>query len=469
MPKNIKVRNMRNEYRYSFVWDFIVLLAVLLLGEFSLPMSGPIGIRSMIVLYAIDGGLTLLFMYLMEKYAVAISGLYEKTVINILSNIYTFFIISFINLIFFTSMDKFMADAVIAVGKVVALFITDFVLEKIRNNSKFRTKPKLLILGASSKNFNRMKRIKYGVLKNYESWYESIEDMSIEEVQDFVDEQFAKYDAICVLDGLPEEEYSITVKKTMELNIDLFVVPKLIDVGKTNAKLVRFDDVLTLYMPEKNLSNIEKFLKRAFDIILSSVGLVIAAIPMLLIAIAIKITSPGPIFYSQKRLTIDKKEFGIYKFRTMIPDAEKLSGPKFAEKDDPRITPIGKILRACRLDELPQIINILKGEMSIVGPRPERGVFVEQFEKEIENYDYRFEVKAGLTSLSHVYGRYSTYIHDRTYYDLFYITHYSLFLDLKIILLTSKTMFLKSAAEGEDDFKVKTVVNTEKEMGLVEK
>jgi lipopolysaccharide/colanic/teichoic acid biosynthesis glycosyltransferase len=148
----------------------------------------------------------------------------------------------------------------------------------------------------------------------------------------------------------------------------------------------------------------------------------------------------------------------------MIPDAEKLSGPKFAEKDDPRITGIGKILRACRLDELPQILNILKGDMSVVGPRPERPMFVEQFEQEIENYDYRFEVKAGLTSLSHVYGRYSTYIHDRTYYDLFYIMHYSLLLDIKIILLTAKTMFMKSAAEGEDDFKTKTVAKEESEV-----
>ena len=113
----------------------------------------------------------------------------------------TFVIVCFINLIFFSSMDKFVADAVIAIGKVVALFVTDLILEKVRNNPKLRTNPKLLIIGGSSKNFNRMKRIKYGVLKNYESWYESIEGMSAEEVQDYVDEQFVKYDAICVLDA----------------------------------------------------------------------------------------------------------------------------------------------------------------------------------------------------------------------------------------------------------------------------
>ena len=110
----------------------------------------------------------------------------------------------------------------------------------------------------------------------------------------------------------------------------------------------------------------------------------------------------------------------------MIPDAEKLTGAKFAEKDDPRITPIGKLLRRSRLDELPQILNILKGDMSLVGPRPERPEFTEGFSREIQNYDYRFKLKAGLTSLSHVYGRYSTKIYDRTYYDLFYITNYYL-------------------------------------------
>ena len=469
MSTKDNVRNMRNEYRYSFLWNMVAILLLVLLEDYILPYSGPIGNRTMATLYVMDGGLTMLFMYWMEKYTVTNTGLYENTVINVLSSIYTFVVMCVLNLLFFTSMVKLVIDVCLMAEKIVAVFLVDFILQKIRSNEKICTKPKLFIVGGSENDFSRMKRIKYGVLKNYDSWYESIAEMSLDEVKDFFDERFPQYHAICVLDGVSEEEYALAVSKTMELNIDLFVVPKIIDVGKTNARIVRFDDVLTLYMPEKFLSKIEQFLKRTMDIVLALIGTIIAALPMVLIGLAIKLTSPGPVFYTQERLTKGKKKFNIYKFRTMIPDAEKLSGPKFAEKDDPRITPIGKILRACRLDELPQILNILKGDMSVVGPRPERDVFVKEFEQQIEHYDYRFEVKAGLTSLSHVYGRYSTYIHDRTYYDLFYITHYSLLLDLKIILLTTKTLFLKSAAEGEDNFKEKTVAETKQEVNTVEK
>lgn len=469
MSNNQRVRNMRNECKYSFLWNLAVLALITLTAYFIFPQTGPIGNRTMLLLFAFDSVVTILFMYWMEKYNITITGLYESTVITVLSGLYTFCILTLINLIFFTSVNKLFVDICFMVAKIVIIFINDLLLSTIRGCEKFFKKPKLLVIGTFSKDFNRMKRIKYGVLKNYDSWYENIEAMTAEEATAFIRNEFTKYDAICILDDLSEEAYSEAVSVTMELNKDLFIVPKLIDVGKTNARPVRFDDVLTLYMPEKSLSKPELFLKRAVDLVFSSIGMIIAAIPMALIALAIKLTSPGPVFYSQVRLTKDKKEFNIYKFRTMIPDAEKLSGPKFAEKDDPRITPIGKILRACRLDELPQIINILKGDMSIVGPRPERPVFVQQFEQEIENYDYRFEVKAGLTSLSHVYGRYSTYIHDRTYYDLFYITHYSLLMDFKIILLTTKTMFLKSAAEGEDDFKVKTVAETSEEVKSGEK
>lgn len=464
MSGKIKVRNMRNEYRYSFIWNLFITFAIMALAVVILPTTGPIGIKNMVALHVIEGLLMMFFMYLLEKYSITISGYYECTLIAVLSSGFTLAIMCLINLLFFASVEKLILDAIMFVAKILGIMIIDFILLKTLNNKKKFKKPTLLIIASQSKNFSRMKRIKYGVLNNYDSWYEDTEGMTDEEFFSFVEEKFPKYDAICVLDGLKDEHYHKIVSSAMEINKDLFIVPELIDVGKTNARIVLFDDVLTLFMPETKISQVELFLKRAMDIVLSFIGLIVAAIPMVFIALAIKLTSPGPVFYKQVRLTKDKKEFEIYKFRTMIPDAEKLSGPKFAEKDDPRITKIGKILRACRLDELPQILNILKGDMSVVGPRPERPVFVEQFEKEIENYDYRFEVKAGLTSLSHVYGRYSTYIHDRTYYDLFYIMHYSLLLDIKIILLTAKTMFMKSAAEGEDDFKAKTVAKEESEV-----
>lgn len=463
MSKKRKIRNLRNEHRCVFLLDFLIIFVILAAADFVFPESRLIGKRTMAMFYAIDGAITLTFMYLLEKYTITVTNLYEQFVITALSCIYTFIIISIINLVFYMSQTKLIADAVIAAAKILGVFSIDFLLNRIFNSTKLYKKPKLLIINSVAENFSRMKRIKYGVLRDYESWYENMEGVNEKAFQHFTEEQFPYYDAVCILDGLSDVQYHSAVNVAMKLNKELFVVPKMVDVGKTNARVVRLDDVLTLYMPKKSLSKIELFIKRAVDVIIALIGLIFAIIPMAFIALAIKITSPGPVFYKQVRLTQFKRKFEIYKFRTMIPDAEKLSGPKFAEKNDPRITPIGKILRACRMDELPQILNVLKGDMSIVGPRPERPMFVEQFESEIENYDYRFSVRAGLTSLSHVYGKYSTYIHDRTYYDLFYITHYSIFLDFKIILLTTKTIFLKSAAEGEDDFKQKTnaQINTE--------
>lgn len=422
------------------------------------------GIKNILFLNVLFSAMVVFFMYFLEKYSVVISGLYEKILINFLSVIYSFVILSFINLILFRSTGRLIIDGILSGSIFVIMSILDAINQKITHNPKRYRRPKLLILASDEKNFFRMKRVKYGTLNAYDSWYENIDSMSLEELVEFIDANLDNYDALCILDGLNEFEYNTAVKAAVQKNKDLYIVPNMIDVGKTNASLVRFDDVLTMYMPKNYISRFDFFLKRFVDIFVSVIGVVIAAIPMIIIALAIKLTSPGPVFYKQERLTKNKKKFFIYKFRTMIPDAEKLTGPKFAEKDDPRITKVGKVLRACRLDELPQLLNILKGDMSLVGPRPERPVFVEEFEKEIDDYEYRFAVKAGLTSLSHVYGRYSTYIHDRTYYDLFYITNYSFFLDLRIILLTSKTMFMKSAAEGEDDFKKKTVSEVKEEV-----
>ncbi len=463
MQNGLKVRNPRNECRYELFCNAVVLLVLLILAFIIRSDSASIGRRSVAVLYIADCGGMMIFMYLLEKYMLVVSGLYEKFIMTALAALYTFMVLGVINLIFFMSPDQFLADLALMFIKIGAVFASDVVLMKYFDDETKFKKPSLLIIDSGEKNFPRMKKIKYGVLNNYDAWYEDVEGMSTEELESYIKDNFPLFDAICIFTDLVDKDYDTAVGTASELNKDLFIVPKIIDAGRTNARIVLFDDILTLYMPKKSLNKVDLFLKRVADVVIAAVGLAIAAIPMALIALAIKITSPGPVFYKQVRLTRHKKEFEIYKFRTMIPDAEKLSGPKFAEKDDPRITPIGRLLRACRLDELPQIINILKGDMSVVGPRPERPVFVEQFENEIEYYDYRFEVKAGLTGLSHVYGRYSTYIYDRTYYDLFYITHYSLFLDFKIILLTTKTMFLKAASEGEDDFKKKTVAKAAKE------
>ncbi len=469
MANKVRKRNLQKEIKYNIIWDCLLLLACsFAISLFSESIS-KVGDRNIVVLGSFHVVFTVFLMTAFEKYKPGISGLWEKNVIIILSSIMSFFLLSLANLVLFMSFELFKIQSMTVVCSVLLLVLENAVLNAYFENTKRFRKAKLLIVDNKDKNFSRMKRIKYGVTNLYDAWYEHIDESGEEYMEKFVNEKFPEFDSICILDGLSDGEYNIAVKKAMQLNKELFVVPKIIDVGKCGAHLVRFDDVLTLYIPEHSLSRPESAVKRIVDIVFSGLGIVVAAIPMLLIALAIKLTSEGPVFFKQTRYTKDKKTFEIYKFRTMIPDAENLSGPVFAQKNDTRITKVGKILRSCRLDELPQLINIFKGDMSVVGPRPERPVFVEQFEKEIENYDYRFKVKAGLTALSHVYGRYSTYIHDRTCYDLYYISNYSIILDFQILLLTAKTMFLKSAAEGEDEYKTKTIARDNKEVMVNEK
>jgi lipopolysaccharide/colanic/teichoic acid biosynthesis glycosyltransferase len=156
----------------------------------------------------------------------------------------------------------------------------------------------------------------------------------------------------------------------------------------------------------------------------------------------------GSVFYTQERLTRDNRLFKIYKFRTMIPEAEKISGPVLAEEKDPRITRIGRFMRVIRLDEIPQLINIIRGEMSLVGPRPERPFFTDQFEKKIPEYQLRLKVKAGLTGLAQVEGKYNTNVEDKLRYDLIYINNYSILRDFVIMLQTVKILFLKESTRG---------------------
>ena len=256
-----------------------------------------------------------------------------------------------------------------------------------------------------------------------------------------------KYDAV-IIDDIPSHERNRLMKECYNRSIRTYSAPKISDILiRSSGEMNLFDSPLLLSKND-GLQIEQKIVKRLLDIAISAVGLLITSPLFLLIAISIKCTDRGPVFYKQKRLTQGGKEFKIYKFRTMIQDAEKGGRAVLARDEDDRILPVGKILRRLRLDELPQLWNILKGDMSMVGPRPERPELMAEIVEEIPEFVYRLKVKAGLTGYAQVYGKYNTTAYDKLKLDLTYIRNYSIFLDLKLILMTPKVMFLKESTEG---------------------
>lgn len=187
------------------------------------------------------------------------------------------------------------------------------------------------------------------------------------------------------------------------------------------------------------------------DIFISFILLIITSPIMLISAILIKVTSKGPIFYKQVRITKGQKEFEIFKFRSMRIDAEDLSGPVLAQAEDPRVTTVGKYLRSLRIDELPQLFNVLKGDMSLIGPRPERPFFVDQFKEQNPYYYLRHTVRAGITGYAQVYGKYTTDFNSKLKFDLLYIKNYSLMMDIQILFQTVKILFDKVSSQGLEE------------------
>jgi exopolysaccharide biosynthesis polyprenyl glycosylphosphotransferase len=231
-------------------------------------------------------------------------------------------------------------------------------------------------------------------------------------------------------------------------NKDVYLIPGSYELAMMNSKTNQIKDILFLKVDKLGLTFEQIIVKRAIDIVASLVGLVLLSPILTIVALIIKIYDGGPIFYKQERVTINNKSFKLYKFRTMIVDAEKKTGPVLASDNDDRITILGKFLRSTRIDEFPQLINVLKGEMSLVGPRPERPYFVEKYNEENEEYKYRTYVKAGITGLAQILSNYSTTAENKAKYDLLYIRNYSLMLDIIIIFNTIKIMFMKDHSEG---------------------
>lgn len=233
----------------------------------------------------------------------------------------------------------------------------------------------------------------------------------------------------------------------------VFIVPKISDIMIRGAENISTFDTPLIHINSEGPGVIEAFVKRMTDIVFTVIALIPASVIMLFAAAAIKLEDGGPVFYKQKRLTKGDREFDILKFRSMIVNAEAATGAVLAGEDDPRITKAGKFLRACRLDELPQLFNILKGDMSIVGPRPERKVLADELIREMPEFAFRTKVKAGLTGYAQVYGKYNTNAYDKLRLDLMYIENYSLLLDLKLIFMTPQILLRKEAAEGVSEGK----------------
>jgi Undecaprenyl-phosphate glucose phosphotransferase len=227
------------------------------------------------------------------------------------------------------------------------------------------------------------------------------------------------------------------VEATNREGVDIHVVPDLLQFIALRARLENLDGVPIISLNDVPLRGFNSVLKRAIDIAISASALAGLSIPFAIIALLIKRASPGPVVYTQERMGLDGKAFNVYKFRSMTEGAEDDTGPVWARDDDPRATPIGKVLRRFDFDELPQFWNVLKGDMSLVGPRPERPYFVEQFKHRIPQYMLRHKVKAGITGWAQVNGwRGNTSLEKRIEYDLYYIENWSVGLDIKIMWLT---------------------------------
>ena len=273
--------------------------------------------------------------------------------------------------------------------------------------------------------------------------------VSAEEGYDAIVKKIPQYDAV-ILNDVAAPLRNDILKFCYRFRVRTYVAPKLTDIMIRGAKNISLFDTPLLLVKGTGLTPAQRVGKRLMDIVLCSVAMVVAAPVMAVVAIAIKLEDGGPVFFKQKRMTRHGREFDILKFRSMIVDAEKYAGAVLATDNDPRITKVGKFIRATRLDEIPQILNILKGDMSIVGPRPERKVIADEYCKDIPEFAYRLKVRGGLTGYAQIYGKYNTSAYDKLRLDLMYIENYSLLLDIKLIILTLRIIFSKESTEGID-------------------
>ena len=271
--------------------------------------------------------------------------------------------------------------------------------------------------------------------------------LSVESEADAIDEEIPRHEAVMLWD-IPGEVRNRIFKKCYENNVEIYVSPKIMDIVLKGSQNLHLFDTPLLFTKSDPVEAEQRIIKRLFDIVLAAIMIVITSPIMLITAVCVKACDGGSVFYRQTRCTKGNEEFSIIKFRSMIENAENDGVARLASKSDDRITPVGRVIRKLRIDEIPQLFNVLKGDMSFVGPRPERPEFIKKYSEMMPEFAYRTKVKAGITGYAQVYGKYNTRPYDKLKLDLYYIENFSVWLDLRLLILTIKTMFLIWSSEG---------------------
>lgn len=275
-------------------------------------------------------------------------------------------------------------------------------------------------------------------------------ELSYKESLTVIEKAIDEYDAV-LLNDVPSAFRNKILKVCFDHSKKVYFTPKISDIMIKEAEELNLFDTPLFFTRNAGMNIWQRGIKRAMDIVISLIGIIITSPIMLIAAIAIHAYDKGPVFYKQTRCTIGGREFQVMKFRSMIVDAEKDGKARLATENDDRITPVGKFIRATRIDELPQFFNVLKGDMSMVGPRPERPEIIREYCETVPEFAYRTKVKAGLTGYAQVYGKYNTTSYDKLKLDLIYVSKCSILLDLQLILLTMKVIFMKESTEGLDE------------------
>lgn len=283
--------------------------------------------------------------------------------------------------------------------------------------------------------------------------YKIVKCINIKEGIKTIEEQVTGFESVVLWD-ISTSDRNKLLKICYSKSIRVYMMPKISDVLVMGSDQLHLFDTPILLTREYPLSVEQRLGKRLIDIVCSVILIIVTSPIMLVTAVCIKCYDRGPVLYKQVRCTLGQKRFKIMKFRSMRVDAEKDGVARLAAKNDDRITPIGKFIRAVRIDELPQLFNIFMGEMSFIGPRPERPEIISQYVEEMPEFIFRMKVKAGLAGYAQVYGKYNTTPYDKLKLDLSYIENYSLWLDLKLMLLTLKILFKPESTEGVEDKQV---------------